>query len=403
MSKNEDIAALNAQYVMNTYAPTVTLVKGKGVKVWDADNATYYDFTGGIAVQNTGHCHEAVAKAIADQAKTLIHCSNLFYNPKQALLGERLSKLAGLGGKVFFCNSGAEANEAMVKLARLWGHEKGKYEVICMQNSFHGRTLGMISATGQSKVQKGYDPLLLGFVFAEYNNLDSVKALINERTVAIMLEAVQGEGGVISATPEFMKGVRDLCDKNDLMMLADEVQCGMGRTGKWFGWQLSDVAPDAFTLAKALGGGVPIGAMCASKKFSDVFTPGTHGCTFGGNPLATAAALAQIDVIEKDGLVDNAAKMGKLFREALQIFVEKYDDVLEVRGEGLLVGLVVKGKAADIVAALREMKVLACVAGEHVVRFLPPLMMSESDLEEAMEMIADAFDEYFGAGEGEEN
>ena len=405
MSKSEDIAALNSQYIMNTYAPGVTLVKGKGCKVWDADNALYYDFTGGIAVQNTGHCHPKVVKAIQDQAETLIHCSNLFYNPRQALLGERLVKLSGLGGKVFFCNSGAEANEAMVKLARLWGHEKGKYEVICMQNSFHGRTLGMISATGQTKVQKGYDPLLLGFSFAEYNNLDSVKALVNERTVAVMLEAVQGEGGVVSATPEFMKGVRELCDQNDLMLLCDDVQCGMGRTGKWFGWQNFDVKPDAFTLAKALGGGVPIGALCASKSFSDVFTPGTHGCTFGGNPLACAAALAQIDVIESEGLIENAAKMGMLFRDALQSFVEKYDDVLEVRGRGLLVGLAVKGKAKDVVDALREQHVLACVAGEHVVRFAPPLSITENDLEEAMEMITDALEECFGTetkdGEGE--
>ncbi len=401
MSKNDDIAALNKSYVMDTYAPSITLVRGRGTKVWDADNQMYLDFTGGIAVQNTGHCHPRVTDAIKEQAETLVHCSNLFFNAKQPLLAERISKL-GLGGKVFFCNSGAEANEAMVKLARLWGHEKGKYEVICLQNSFHGRTLGMISATGQSKVQTGFDPLMLGFTFAEFNNLESVKAKINKNTVAILLEAVQGEGGVVPATAEFMKGVRALCDKHELLMLCDEVQCGIGRTGRWFGWQHYDVAPDAFTLAKALGSGVPIGALAASPKYSEVFTPGTHASTFGGNPLATAAALATIQVVEEERLVENAAKLGANFREALQQFVEKYDQVLAVRGEGLLVGLVVDCPARDIVDALRNQSLLACVAGENVVRFLPPLSVTEDELEEALEMIADALDEVFGSDEEED-
>jgi len=402
MSKNDDIAALNKSYVMSTYAPSITLVRGRGTKVWDADNHMYLDFTGGIAVQNTGHCHPRVAGAIKEQAETLVHCSNLFFNAKQPLLAERISKL-GLGGKVFFCNSGAEANEAMVKLARLWGHEKGKFEVICLQNSFHGRTLGMISATGQSKVQVGYDPLMIGFTFAEFNNLESVKAKINKNTVAIMLEAVQGEGGVLPATPEFMKGVRALCDKHELLMLCDEVQCGMGRTGRWFGWQHYDVKPDAFTLAKALGSGVPIGALAAAPKYSDVFTPGTHASTFGGNPLAAAAALATIQVIEEERLVENADKLGTLFREALQQFVDKYDQVLAVRGQGLLMGMVVDCPARDIVNALRRQSMLACVAGEHVVRFLPPLCITEDELEEALEMIADALDEVFGPDEEEDD
>ena len=302
MSKNEDIAALNAQYVMNTYAPSATLVRGRGCKVWDADNMAYLDFTGGIAVQNTGHCHPRVAAAIKEQAETIVHCSNLFYNVKQPLLAERLSKL-GLGGKAFFCNSGAEANEAMLKLARLWGHEKGRYEVISMQNSFHGRTLGTLSATGQSKVQKGYDPLLLGFAFGEFNNLDSVKAQVNERTVAVLVEAVQGEGGVVPATAEFMAGVRALCDEQGLLMLCDEIQCGMGRTGRWFAWQHHGIRPDACTLAKALGGGVPIGALLASPALSDVFTPGSHASTFGGNPLAASEALAKLQVIEEERLL----------------------------------------------------------------------------------------------------
>ena len=395
MSTNEEIASLYSQYVMNTYAPSITLVKGKGCKVTDADRMQYIDFTGGIAVQATGHCHPKVTDAICAQAKTLVHSSNLFYNPNQCLLAKKLSEI-GLGGKVFFGNSGAEANEAMIKLARLWGHESGRFEIICMQNSFHGRTLATLSATGQSKVQNGFDPLMVGFRFAEYNNLDSVKALVTDKTVAILLEAVQGEGGVLPATDDFMRGVRALCDEKNLLMLCDEVQCGMGRTGKWFGWEHSGVRPDACTIAKALGAGLPIGALLASKKLSDVFTPGSHGSTFGGNPLATAAALAQIQVIEEEGLVEHAAEMGEKFREALEPFVEKYDDLLEVRGRGLMVGLVVKGSAKEVAAAFREQCLLCCVAGEHVLRFLPPLNITEDELEEGVEMMSFAFEELYG-------
>ena len=398
MSTNEEIASLYSQYVMNTYAPGVTLVQGKGCKVTDADRMQYLDFTGGIAVQATGHCHPKVVEAIQNQAQTLIHSSNLFYNPSHCLLAKKLSEL-GLGGKAFFCNSGAEANEAAIKLARLWGHESGRYEVICMQNSFHGRTLATLAATGQSKVQKGFDPLPVGFRFATFNDLESVRALVNERTVAVMLEAVQGEGGVLPATEEFMQGVRALCDEKNLLMICDEVQCGMGRTGAWFAWQHYGVKPDIFTLAKALGGGLPIGAMLANRKLSDVFTPGSHGSTFGGNPLATTAALAQIQVIEDEGLVENAAAMGEKFRQGLQDFVEKYDDLLEVRGKGLLVGLVVKGSAKAFVEAFREQNLLCCVAGEHVVRFLPPLNITENDLEECLEMMSYAFDDLYGEEE----
>ncbi len=398
MSKSTDIAALFDQYVMHTYAPSATLTSGSGCKVRDPDGMTYLDFTAGIAVHNVGHCHPKVVKAIQAQVATLGHCSNLFYNINQALLAQRLSKLS-LNGKCFFCNSGAEANEAMIKLARLWGHEKGKYEVVTMQNSFHGRTLATIAATGQAKVQKGFDPLPIGFAYAEYNNLESVKAAINERTVAVMLEVVQGEGGVISATEEFFVGVRKLCDEKGLLMLCDEVQCGMGRTGKWFGWQNFPVKPDAFTLAKALADGIPMGALVASPAISDLFKPGMHASTFGGNPVSSAAALAVMDVIEEEALVKHAEEVGNLFTEGLAAFVEKYKQVVEVRGKGLMVGLVVEGDAKEVVNACRDMGLLCCVAGEHVVRFLPPLNIKESDLEEALEMIGDALDQLFGSEE----
>jgi predicted acetylornithine/succinylornithine family transaminase len=394
MSKSADIAALFNQYVMHTYSPSVTLTSGHGCKVRDADGKTYLDFTAGIAVLNVGHTHAKVVKAVQDQAAALIHSSNLFYTPNQALLAQRLSKLS-LGGKCFFCNSGAEANEAMVKLARLWGHEKGKFEVITMRNSFHGRTLAMCAATGQSKVQKGFDPLPLGFAHAAFNDLESVRGLVNARTVAVMVEAVQGEGGVIPATPEFMTGVRKLCDEKGLLMLCDDIQCGMGRTGHWFGWQKYGIKPDAFTLAKSLAGGVPMGALIAAPNLSDVFHPGNHASTFGGNPLACATALAVIDVIDEEGLVKRAGEAGVLFREGLQALVDKYEKVIEVRGEGLMIGLVVEGPAKDIVTACREMGLLCCVAGENVVRFLPPLNVKDDELEEALEMVGDALEQVY--------
>lgn len=398
MSKSTEIADLFDQYVMHTYVPSATIVSGTGCKVRNPDGMTYLDFTSGIAVHNTGHCHPKVVKAIQEQAAALGHCSNLFYNPNPALLAQRLSKLS-LGGKCFFCNSGAEANEAMIKLARAWGHEKGKYEVITMENSFHGRTLATLTATGQVKVQKGFDPLPIGFAYAEFNNLESVKAAVTDKTVAVMVEAVQGEGGVLPATEEFMVGLRKLCDEKGMLLLCDEVQCGMGRTGKYFGWQHYPVKPDAFSLAKALADGVPMGALVASPALSDVFKPGMHASTFGGNPLSSAAALAVLDVMEQENLLAQAEKMGALLQEGLNLFVDKYEQVLEVRGKGLLVGMVVEGSAKEVVDLCRDMGLLCCVAGEHVVRFVPPLIINEKELEEGLEMIGDALDELYGSEE----
>ena len=395
MSKNNDIAALFDQYVMRCYAPSVAIVRGQGCKVWDADGMAYLDFSAGIAVQNTGHAHPKIVHAVNDQIATLNHCSNLYYNVNQALLAQRLSHLS-LDGKCFFCNSGAEANEAMIKLARLWGHEEGRFEIIAMRNSFHGRTLATCAATGQSKIQKGYDPMPLGFAFAEFNDLESVKALINERTVAVMLESVQGEGGVLPADPAFMQGLRALCDEKNLLLLLDEVQTGMGRTGKWFAWQHYGIQPDAFSLAKALASGIPIGALVGSPKVSDVFQPGRHASTFGGNPLACAAALATIDVIESEGLLARATEAGALLQEGLAQFVEKYDQILDVRGKGLMIGMIVDGPAKPIVDKCREMGLLCCTAGESVVRFLPPLTVKDDELEEALDMLDDALDMLFG-------
>ena len=397
MNSNEIVDKYN-QFVMHTYAPSVALSEGKGCKVRNPEGGSYLDFTSGISVHNVGHCHPKVVKAVQDQVSKLGHSSNLFFNENQALLAERLSRLT-LNGKCFFCNSGAEANEAMVKLARLWGHEKGKYEVITMVQSFHGRTLGMIAATGQVKVQNGFEPLPVGFAYAEFNNLESVKEAITDKTVAVLVEAVQGEGGIHPATEEFMVGLRQLCDEKDLLLLCDEVQCGMGRTGKWWGWQHYPVKPDAFSIAKSLADGVPMGALVSNAKFADVFTPGAHASTFGGNPLAAAAALAVIKIIEDENLLEAAQKKGELLREGLKCFAEKYEKILDVRGLGCMIGMVVDGDPKEIVDAFRDMGILALTAHGNVVRFLPTLSMSEKHLEEAVEMMGDALEGLYGAEE----
>lgn len=372
--------------VMPTYAPGKVLVKGRGVKVWDADGNEYLDFLAGISVLNVGHCHPRVVEAIRKQAGELVHVSNLYYTEPQVMLAEKLNIIA-LGGKCFFGNSGAEANEGLIKLARLWGHDEGRYEIICMKNSFHGRTLATAAATGQSKVQKGFEPMPAGFVHAEYNNIDSIKALLSDRTVAIMLEAIQGEGGIIAAQPEFMHAVKELCNKENLLMLCDEVQCGLGRTGKWFGYQHYDLEPDAFSLAKALGSGYPIGAVVSGEKLKDVFQPGKHASTFGGTPLACAAALATLQVIDEEGLVDNSALMGAKFKAGLQVLADKYDQVETVRGVGLMIGLVMKGPAADTAKKLIESGLLCLATAETVVRFLPPLTVNDENVAQALEII----------------
>ena len=396
-NKSQETLDLYKSVVMPTYAPSVVLASGKGVTVRDVDGLVLYDFTSGIGVHNVGHCHPKVVQAIQDQAAKLTHSSNLFVNEPATHLAAKLVELSGLGGKVFFCNSGAEANEAAIKLARKWGSANGgRYEVVTMRQGFHGRTLATVAATGQSWCQEGYDPLPVGFAYADFNDIESVRAAVNDKTVAIMLEAVQGEGGVMPATPEFMAGVRQLCDEKNLIMICDEVQCGMGRTGNWFAWQGYDVQPDLFTLAKSLADGIPMGALVSNEKFADVFTASSHASTFGGNPVAAAAALAVIGVIEDEGLLQRVGEVGALFREALQGFVDKYDKLLEVRGAGLMLGLVVDGDPKEVVEALQAQGVLALTAGGGVVRFLPPLVLKEEDLEEATDMIADALDCAFG-------
>ena len=397
-SKSQEILDIYKANVMPTYRPSLVLASGKGVTVRDIDNRPLYDFTSGIGVQAVGYSHPKVVKAIQEQAAAMTHCSNLFVNEPATRLAQKLVELSGLGGKVFFCNSGAEANEAAIKLARKWGAANGgRYEIVTFRQGFHGRTLATLAATAQAWCQEGFDPLPVGFAYADYNDLESVKAAVNDKTVAVMLEAVQGEGGVTPATDEFIKGVRALCDERNLLMICDEVQAGMGRTGTWFAWQGYDVKPDLFTCAKALGGGLPLGALVSNAKLADVLSAPSHASTFGGNPVAAAAALAVIDVIESEKLLDHVAEVGALFREALQSFVDKYDKVLEVRGKGLMLGLVVDADAGEVVEALQAQGVLALTAGSNVVRFLPPLVLKAETLEdEVVDMISDALDCVFG-------
>ena len=396
-NKTQDILNQYKSAVMPTYSPSVVLASGKGVTVRDVDGLVLYDFTSGIGVHNIGHCHPKVVQAIRDQAAKLTHASNLFANEPATQLAAKLVELSGLGGKVFFCNSGAEANEAAIKLARKWGSQNGgRYEIVTFRKGFHGRTLATVAATAQAWCQEGYDPLPVGFAYADYNDLESVKAAVNEKTVAVMVEAVQGEGGVTPADPEFLKGLRALCDEKNLLLICDEVQSGMGRTGTWFAWQGYDIQPDLFTLAKSIADGIPMGALVSNAKLADVFTASAHASTFGGNPVAAAAALAVIQVIEEEGLLARATEVGQLFKEALQGFVDQYDRLLEVRGKGLMLGLVVDGDPKAVVDALKEQGILALTAGGNVVRFLPPLVLKEEDLEEATDMISDALDCAFG-------
>lgn len=393
MSHSDDIKTLHARYVMPTYAPGLVLVKGRGAKVWDADGKKYLDFLAGIAVTTVGHCHPALVRAIRQQAGRLMHVSNLFYNEMQPRLAEALSTRS-LGGKCFFCNSGAEANEALIKLARLWGHDEGRYEIITMRNSFHGRTLATLTATGQAKVQKGFEPLPQGFALADFNDLASVQAAVNEKTVAVLVEAVQGEGGVRPARPDFIQGLVKLCKDKHLLLLFDEVQTGMGRTGQWFAHQRHEIEPDAFSVAKGLGGGFPMGAIVTGPKLADVFQPGHHATTFGGTPLACAAALATIEIIEEEELLENASLMGELFVEKLRQISSRYGFIREVRGVGLMIGLVLDRPAKALETILREKGLIAIATADSVIRFLPPLNVTASEIRKAARIVEKACGEW---------
>lgn len=389
----EEISALYEKYVMETYARADLLfVRGNGCRLYDSAGREYLDFAAGIAVCSLGHCHPAVTKAIQEQAAKLVHVSNLFLNEWQPRLAQKLIS-HGFDGTCFFCNSGAEANEALIKLARKNGAEKGRYEIIVMNDSFHGRTLATLAATGRSKYRKGFAPDMPGFKFVNFNDADAVRNAISENTAAVMLEPVQGEGGIIPADGAYLAAVRELCDRNDIMLLFDEVQCGMGRTGSFFAWQSFGIEPDALSMAKALGNGYPIGAMVAKRKYSHVLTPGTHASTFGGTALASAAACAVIDAIDSEKILDNVARQSRTLMDGLSALAKKYPCIRGVRGRGLMVGAVLDQPAGAVLGILRSKGMIALSAGENVLRLVPPLNVSDADCALALELIDGAFAE----------
>ena len=389
----EEISALYEKYVMETYARADLLfVRGKGCRLYDSAGREYLDFAAGIAVCSLGHCHPAVTKAIQEQAAKLVHVSNLFLNEWQPRLAQKLIS-HGFDGTCFFCNSGAEANEALIKLARKNGAEKGRCEIIVMNDSFHGRTLATLAATGRSKYRKGFAPDMPGFKFVNFNDADAVRNAISEKTAAVMLEPVQGEGGIIPADGAYLAAVRELCDRNDIMLLFDEVQCGMGRTGSFFAWQSFGIEPDALSMAKALGNGYPIGAMVAKRKYSHVLTPGTHASTFGGTALASAAACAVIDAIDSEKILDNVARQSRTLMDGLSALAKKYPCIRGVRGRGLMVGAVLDQPAGAVLGILRSKGMIALSAGENVLRLVPPLNVSDADCALALELIDGAFAE----------
>ncbi|SDH33163.1 aspartate aminotransferase family protein [Propionivibrio dicarboxylicus] len=375
-------------HLMNTYARLpVAFSHGEGSWVTDVDGKIYLDALSGIAVSTLGHNHPDLVAAISAQAGRLLHTSNLYRMPQQEQLADKLAALSGMQ-EVFFCNSGCEANEAAIKLARFYGHQRGidNPHIVVMDKSFHGRTLATLSATGNRKVQAGFEPLVSGFIRVPFNDLNAIRSLVEHQSgiVAVMLEAVQGEGGLHPADVEYLRGVRALCDQQGWLLICDEVQCGMGRTGTWFGFQQAGIVPDVATLAKGLGGGVPVGACLAAGKAAGLFGPGNHGSTFGGNQLAMAAALTTLHVVERDNLLGNAVEIGDLIRRGMTEALSGVKGFVEVRGQGLMIGIELDRPCAELVAQGLAEGLLINVTADKVVRLLPPLTFSA---EEASELV----------------
>ena len=389
------IMALADQHIMNTYRRVpIALVKGEGAKLWDASGREYLDFVAGIAVCSLGHSHPKVVKAIKKQAKELMHVSNLYYTKPQGEVAALLTKHS-FADKAFFCNSGAEANEAAIKLARKYAHENlgaDKFELITMKDSFHGRTMATITATGQEKFQFGFTPLLDGFTYVPFNDPAALEAAISPRTCGIMLEPIQGEGGVIIPDDGYLAKVRDICNRHKILMIIDEVQTGIGRTGKLFAYEYSGVKPDIMTLAKALGNGFPVGAMLATDEVARAFSPGNHASTFGGNLLAMAAAKATLKTLIKDGVLDHCQKMGNYFLAKLHDLKARHAFISEVRGRGLMLACSLTIDGADIVQSCQEKGLLINCTGGKTLRFVPPLIVEENDIDAAISILNDVME-----------
>ena len=381
-----EIIGLFDKYVIANYGRLGRVIaKGQGNRLWDADGNEILDMFPGWAVSGIGHCHPKVVSAIQKQAGELLHIDNTFYIEKQGVLAELLSKRA-FGGKSFFCNSGAEANEAAMKLARRHtGKEKYKY--ITCEGSFHGRTFATVTATAQPKYHEGFLPMLAGFEYIPFNDVDALKKAFSDEVAAVMIEPIQGEGGINVASAEFMRAIRELCDENEALMILDEVQTGMGRTGKWFGFQHYDVEPDIITMAKALGGGVAIGAMMAQPEVAASLVPGTHASTFGGNPLACAAGIAVVEAIEEEGLIENATNMGEYAVGKLEALKEKHSIIDHVRGKGLMIGAELTSDGSAIVSKCLDKGLrINCTQGT-VLRFMPSMTVCKEELDAAITIL----------------
>jgi len=386
----------SGRYIMNTYNRyPVVLRKGRGMKVWSSDGREYLDFVAGVAVNILGHCHPKVVVAIQKQAQRLIHVSNYYYIEPQIKLAKLLVENS-FADKVFFCNSGAEANEAAIKLARKYAKEQTgaeRFEIITALNSFHGRTFAALTATGQEKFRKGFEPLVPGFRYVPFNDIDAIGKSITGQTCALLLEPIQGEGGVRIPSQDYLKEVRDICDAHNLLLILDEVQTGMGRTGKFFAYEHFGVTPDIMTIAKGLGGGVPVGAMLATDKVAPAFQPGSHASTFGGNPLVCAAAIATIETLLEDGFIlDQCNRMGKYFMDRLeQLKAEFPNFVTEIRGKGLLLGMELSREGDPVVKSCLEKGVLINCSAGNVLRFIPPLIVQRRDIDHLIDILRGIF------------
>lgn len=389
MSLSEEIKALNDAHIINTYgARKLALIRGEGAVLWDAEGKEYLDFFSGIAVCNLGHCHPVVTQAICDQAQKLVHVSNLYYIEPQVRLAALLSNLC-FAERWFFCNGGAEANEAAIKIARRYWTEKGtpRPEIVTAHQSFHGRTMATITATGQPKYHQGFAPMLPGFRYVPFDDLAALEEAITPETGAVLLETIQGEGGVRMPSEGYWPGVRRLCNEKNVLLILDEVQTGLGRTGALFAHQDYDFAPDIMTLAKGLANGVPIGAMGCTEEVASGFSPGAHACTFGGNPLSSAAAVATLETLTAPGFIENAARLGDYLLARLAQLMEDHPEIVEVRGKGLMIGVEFKQAVAPLIDKLLNSGVICGPAGPNVLRFLPPLIITDEQIEQVLSLL----------------
>ena len=385
-------------HVMNTYARLpIAFSHGAGVWLWDTEGRRYLDALSGIAVNTLGHAHPRFTAALSEQVGKLIHCSNIYQVREQELLADKLCGLSGMQ-EVFFCNSGCEANEAAIKLARIYGHKREieSPAIIVMEKAFHGRTLATLSATGNRKVQAGFEPLVSGFVRVPYNDLEAIRQVAqhNSNVVAVLVEPIQGEGGIRTLDVHYLQQLRQICDEHNWLLMLDEVQCGMGRTGQWFAFQHTGILPDVMTLAKGLGSGVPIGACLAAGKAAGTFQPGNHGSTFGGNPLACTAGLATLNIMEQDKLLAHAESLGQFIRQGLADALNGVNGVREIRGQGLIIGIELDKPCGDLVKQALAKGLLTNVTADNVIRLLPALTMSQGEAQQLLDILCPLIKEF---------